>query len=545
MGFVFAFLSIIFCLDLFLHSGRPATFDGPTHLTTIAQFYESLHAGEFPVRWSNTYTMYGFPLAELSHQFTSYVGALFLMMFNQVETSYNLVVLACTFLGAVSIFRWLHLHSSPTSSLIGSIVFIFSAYRIINIYIRGSIPEYAAMMWIPSLMVGLHQWLLRQKPQGILEVMIATTLLLLTHPMIVVPGGILVGWYAVYLLLQLPIKKWFIMCLPIGISVVLGITVAAYYIVPLFGEMKYFYYGQEINHLRPTEFLSIDNYFNMEWYYFKPNTHPGPRGNFNKFGLIETGIVFTIIPYILFEVGRRRSMSLPLTMMGAAICLVVGTLSVSMPLYDRFSFMNGLQFPWRMFSALVMIPPLIVALWVDRMKTPKIAWMIVFLFIAIRIPQLYGKNYLTIPQTNYHSTQANLHTEILNTIWMGRTRDYKPKTIPSSIIAGKGNITPQKITNNSRSYEVSAMTPIRVVDYTFYFPGWKVFVDNVPASIEFQDPAYRGIITYNVPAGDHQIQINYSDTKVRQLGKMITILGTVCALIWSIFVVSSKLFVRR
>jgi uncharacterized membrane protein YfhO len=63
-----------------------------------------------------------------------------------------------------------------------------------------------------------------------------------------------------------------------------------------------------------------------------------------------------------------------------------------------------------------------------------------------------------------------------------------------------------------------------VSDNTFYFPGWHAYVDGVETNIEFQDPAYRGVITFSVPKGIHKVKVIYEDTKVRRIGKIISIL---------------------
>ena len=62
-------------------------------------------------------------------------------------------------------------------------------------------------------------------------------------------------------------------------------------------------------------------------------------------------------------------------------------------------------------------------------------------------------------------------------------------------------------------YKVTATSEIRMVDYTFYFPGWKVLVDAKEVPIEFQDMNYRGVITYNVPSGNHEVVVKFTDTK--------------------------------
>ena len=86
-------------------------------------------------------------------------------------------------------------------------------------------------------------------------------------------------------------------------------------------------------------------------------------------------------------------------------------------------------------------------------------------------------------------------------------------------------ITARNEHNSWREYIVNAATEIRLADYTFYFPGWKVFVDNTEVPIEFQDMNYRGVITYKVPQGKHSVLVKFTDTKVRFLANMISVIS--------------------
>jgi hypothetical protein len=64
-----------------------------------------------------------------------------------------------------------------------------------------------------------------------------------------------------------------------------------------------------------------------------------------------------------------------------------------------------------------------------------------------------------------------------------------------------------------------------MVDNTFYFPGWTVEIDGVSTPIEFQDPVFRGIITYKIPQGDHTVRVSFKDTKVRMLSTLLSLMG--------------------
>ena len=89
----------------------------------------------------------------------------------------------------------------------------------------------------------------------------------------------------------------------------------------------------------------------------------------------------------------------------------------------------------------------------------------------------------------------------------------------------KGKIISSQVQNGKRMYKVSAQSDLQMVDYTFYFPGWHAYVDDIKTDIQFQDPAYRGVITYAVPKGEHEVKVVFEDTKIRIFGKIITLLS--------------------
>ena len=115
----------------------------------------------------------------------------------------------------------------------------------------------------------------------------------------------------------------------------------------------------------------------------------------------------------------------------------------------------------------------------------------------------------------------------MNPIWTGKSEDYPVKKEKIQILEGNGKILEKKVNNSSRNYIIQAYTPLKMVDYTFYFPGWNLYIDNRPAPIEFQDPNQRGVITYQVPPGRHTIDLKFEDTRVRRLGKIISLFSII------------------
>lgn len=155
--------------------------------------------------------------------------------------------------------------------------------------------------------------------------------------------------------------------------------------------------------------------------------------------------------------------------------------------------------------------------------------MVVFVTILVaRVPQIYTKNVINFPLDRYSFTPYNLHIKDLTLNWIGEPSSYPIKESKVEIIEGEGKITNLQVKNSSRTYEIQAQEPgVRMVDNTFFFPGWRVYVDGQVTNIEYQDPNYRGIITYRVPYGNHQVKVVFENTKIRSYSQLISIVSLI------------------
>jgi hypothetical protein len=129
-------------------------------------------------------------------------------------------------------------------------------------------------------------------------------------------------------------------------------------------------------------------------------------------------------------------------------------------------------------------------------------------------------------QEDYYSGiyESTTDTGESSPIWSVRFMEHRP-TAPLEIAEGAVIITHGKRTTTTREYSVVAREPARLVENTLYFPGWKVYVDGVKTGVQYQDPEYRGLITFRVSEGVHDINVIFEDTKLRYVADMVT-LGT-------------------
>ncbi|MEO6509106.1 MAG: 6-pyruvoyl-tetrahydropterin synthase-related protein [Patescibacteria group bacterium] len=528
---VILIISICIVLDLFLHKGQPITFDGPTHTATIAQFSEVLKSGDFPVVWADKYANYGYPIGLLVHQIPFYTGAVISFFTGNFIAAFNILLFLSVFLSGLFYYKFLRLYFTPIIALLGTVLFTFAPYRIINIYIRGAMPELFASIFVPLILIGIYNFVKKRSISSICSLIVLFTLLALTHPFLLIIELFIFIPYLIFVLLtstDFHQKTQIITSVKIFFAfaaiLVISLALASYYLMPLVLEAKYIVYSLSTSK-STYQFLNLTNFLDPNWYYFY-HGDIFPRGHFIKTGVIEFVSIFLGIGAILYKLIFKKIKELSILEYAviSGLVLLLFLSSYSFIFYKYISILSEIQFPWRMLSAFIFIPPIIIAYICKDIKNNYLITAIMLLFALQYIPQLYGKNFTYYENKHYTSTITNLIGREQNTIWVGKTEDYPIKKQKYDIIGGKGKVVKSNVHNSTRAYQVEAQTPIRMVDYTFYFPGWRVYIDKQPVEIEYQDPNYRGVITYNVPSGKHSVELKFQDTKIRTLAKLLSFL---------------------
>lgn len=529
-------VSTIAVFDLFLHSGLPITFDNPVHTTNIAQFYLALRDLDIPVRWADGFANYGLPIPIVAHQVTSYLGATLLFLGITPELSLKILYFLAFFLSAVTFYLFLRRFFQPFAACSGAFLYTFSSYKIFNLYVRGALPELFSAMFLPLILLGIMQFWKEGRLRGLLLVTIAIALLALNHPMMLL----------IYSFIYIPFFFWQFFqkrnikglsfslqdvkkVILLGMAVITGLLIAGFYLIPLLREIKYFYYGITENTFNTGSFLKLENFISNAWPYFT-SSEIGPRGHLVTVGLIESSLFLAGIIFFGVQLVRKKrdqSTSILTFALVAGLILLFLMLPISEWFFIHINLLGNIQFQWRILSAFIFIPPLILAYFLSLLQKPFYSLLAILVISIMIFPQLYGKNYIRTNQQQYFFTPFNVHSVMMNTIWTDKTENYPVKREKGEIIHGTGKIVKRIEQNSQREYMVSGTTPLRLVDYTFYFPGWNVYVDGQKTPIEFQDPNYRGVITYNVPQGDHKVKVLFENTRIRLVSNIASLAGLV------------------
>jgi len=544
-GFILI-VSCILVFDLFLIPGRPASFDGIVHITNLAQFTHALLDGDFPITWLDGFGNYGMPIPLIAHQTTNYLGAVINIFLNNSVLSFNIVCFIGIFLSGIFYYIFLRLYLQSHYAFLATFLFTLAPYKILDIYIRADAPELFSMIFLPVILIGMYLWIKRIKIIGLFYISVSFCLLALTHPIMMVTYAFIYVPYFLFLVItsekSILSKKNFIKIGFIGFAVISGIGMASYYLLPLNLEIKYFIQGTYKYFHSGGNYLSLSNYFDWRWYYYTP-LDIFPRGHVMQGGLPEiAGLLFGLgifIKRLTQGYYKENKVSILELFVVVAFIIAFFTFSYSDFFYVHIQVLDRIMFPWRMLSAFIFLPPIIIGLLLEKINSKFFIIILVILVCFLRFPQLYGKNYTIYPESSYYFTTENLYSNNLNTVWTEQTDNYPVHKLKGEIISGEGEIISKKVRNSTREYTVDAKTSVRMVDYTFFFPGWHVYVDGQERDILFQDPQYRGVITYTVPKGKHTILVRYKDTKIRLIGKLLS--GFFLISLLSLFVIKKRI----
>lgn len=91
-------------------------------------------------------------------------------------------------------------------------------------------------------------------------------------------------------------------------------------------------------------------------------------------------------------------------------------------------------------------------------------------------------------------------------------------------------VTVQKNLTQDKEFKVEGKGGILTVN-TYDFPGWEVSLDKQKVFIN--DYNKFKLITFSVPAGMHEITVQFKDTPVRKIGNLLTMISFLILLILS------------
>jgi len=522
---ILIFVAIIPLFDLF-RPGLPLTHDGQDQVARIANFYQSLSEGNIIPRWAaNLNWGFGHPVLMFLYPLPSYIASFFHFLNLSLVDSTKIVFGLGFVLSGIFMYLWIASLWGEEAGFVSGLFYMFAPYRFVNLYVRGAIGENLAFVWLPLVCYFAFKLSRRFKWRYVIGGSLSLAALILSHNALSFMFLPLILGYIAFLIYLSPRAKRFLFIIRNSLLIILGLMLSAFFWFPAFFEGKYTLRDIVTSEDYASRFRSLKDFFYSPWSY-------GGSGQLSvQIGILHW-LAFILGFYTFFHLFKKKNRDWILV--GGLIIGFVLTLFLlsraSLPVWQAVTILQKFQFPWRFLSIMVFIPAVLAGSFVSLWSTKKKMWLVaasVILLLLANKDYWHAKGFSYKDESFYRGIYASTtDTGESSPRWSVRFMERYPAA-SMEVIDGEAEIEVVSRSTTRHEFAVKAETPMRLVENTLYFPGWDILVDGKIVEIKFQDPAYRGLMTFNVPAGEKQVVVRFREIRLRLFADLVSLGGII------------------
>jgi uncharacterized membrane protein len=509
-------ISLLYLVPFF-QKGFPIGQDNIAQLARTAARIKAISDGQFPVRWAADLNYgYGHPGFIFFYSLPGYLGALFYFLGIGLESSYKLLMIVVFILTPISFYLWSKEIFEKNIAFVISILYGLAPYSFLDTFVRIHLGESLALLFIPLVLFFIERNFKKVSVKTILFGGLVYSLLIHSHTIL---GFIFSFIISGYILLKGWSNRKVLVANYLLIGV--GLLLSSYFIIPVLFEGKYINSGLFLADWYKNNFLNFGNIIYSHWGFGSNVNDPG--GLSAQIGPVH---FLLAVLCIFLLVKKRTDKQAIIYWLSVFFIGIFMSLSISDYIWSRISLLRQFQFPWR-FTAVTCFSASVLSGYVlSFYKNKFFMWIVLLSILVLGIPMSkFWKVEQNRPDAfyfNYPGTAA-YHNEA-TTVWVaGDAYQYPEKRI--EFISGTGSITDVVRKSNSHTFQLNSNETVRILDNTVYFPGWQATVDGKKVPIEFQDINYRGLITFYAPKGAHKVHVLFTESPIRLLSDMMSVIG--------------------
>lgn len=564
-------LSLFACAPLLAPGYFLRAHDAAHSLFWLVEFDQGIRDGFLWPRWAPDQVLgYGYPLFTFYAPLAFYIAEAFHLLGASIVAAIKLTWALACLLSGVTMYRFASRLWGTGAGFIAGLLYVYAPYHLVNIYVRAALAEFVAFALLPWALHCFWNLAEQPNPRRLALAALSLGLILLTHSVtLLIFPPFLVALLLYWLLWhwrqtgRLPWQRG----LTIAAAGLLALGLATIFILPALAESQYIVQSQWLpdayNYTR--QYLYLFQLFDPEWSF--GHALPGPDdGMSQQIGLWLSLLGLAALPLLWGLRPRHRGLLLGFLI--SALAAILGALAVTRPIWDALPPLALIQFPFRLLALvdlfLALTAAALIAALLETPPTPNLtptgtpAQRLPSPLIALGLAIVFTSYPYIKPQHTPATARAQSPAAVIDfevaypdmrgsTAFAGEPPTTSPKLaaylagepLPlASIIAGEGDIATLRHGAGSERIRVSARTPVTLRFHTYWYPGWRAAVDDRPVPIRADGP--DALITLDLPAGQHEVGIRFTNTPVRTLAAVISFLSAL--IIVALFLIGRRRF---
>ena len=519
--------------------------DALAYLPRSVEFYQGLSSGHVFPRWAPDFAYgYGEPTFNFNPPVVYYLTALFHVIGFGFIGAQNLALFGILVLAGLGMYLLAGQFFGPRGGLVSAVAYLFAPYLLVSLYVRYALADFAAFAFIPFAFWGLYRY---TTAGGYLRLLIGATstalLILSSSPVSLITFPVLLSLFATILYFEWRGREaTVILALARGLLVLfLGLCLSAFSWLPSLLEGEFVDLGRRVEGYSDfrIHFLYIQQLIFPNWDY--GISVPGPEDGMN----FAVGPIHILLAAVSVWVCWRNASSLRqggfLVLFFLGLIILVGffTTGASGFIWERLSILHLMQFPWRFLSLMAVSTAFVSgslflpSLRMDDRLAGGLMWAFIIALVVAGFP--YAK-----PQGYAAFTDANISPSIiaaqdvgtglgqLDPVWV-KQPPSSPTAQRLTFIEGEGQVLTSKVTFTDFDFVVENTKLARLRVNIFYFPGWKVFVDESQRPLDIAN--LTGVMEFPLEPGVHIIQVRFTDTPIRMWSERLSLLALMLLLV--------------
>lgn len=483
--------------------------------------------GIYIARWAPLLNAnYGYPLFIFTYPLPYYIVALISLTGISLVLSLKIFLSLLFIASGIMMYFWAKSELGKWPAFVAAIFYLYAPYHLVDLHFRVTIGELLAFCFLPTVLLSIRQSLLYKNTVWNFALSLSIAGLILSHQGITIVAFPLFIIYCLFLLKKKKhiSNKVVLRCI---LHITYGLLLSSFYWLPVLYELKY---THQAFYLPAITFPSLKEFIYSPYRYGL--LLQGPTGQLSFIiGYVQLGIILISVYILKNKYGDKSERQLLKFFIFLFIAFFILMQGFSKPIWETIPILLNLQFSYRILVLVNLVTAFIAAITVKIVDNRTYTITICILAIGLTIlnwghrrviPEINDKHlYINTPQSTHQAEGLNPAAPI----WTDPYRPWMEKTpkLNAEIIRGDGSVQPIWRTTAKHQYLVQSNTDTLMRENTLYFPGWKLLIDNKEITID-KSKLQSGVIVFPLNEGLHLVTLEFVDTKVRFVSKLVSLL---------------------
>lgn len=515
-------LTLISSIPILLLPGLKQGHDAYFHLGRISALAENIKNfnffnGIYPFYFNN----YGYANGLFYPDLLLYIPATLNALNLNLITSYKIFIVLINFFSILNIFICIKgISKNKYAAILGSIIYAFASYRLVDIYERSALGESLSFVFCPLVIYGIYEILFDDKKK-FYYLIIGMSGLIFSHILSTYIIGILL-----FVICLLNIKKLFKenRYLYLILSAIITFLITSYFLLPMLEQMisQDFYY----NNTSTIEEFKLYNRTVPIYLLFLEIPNLGSIISSKYWIPSGIGIIFIYFIYkIIKSKNNDKIIKQSLWISIITLLLITFTPFWKLKIINKLFYM--IQFPWRLYLIPTLLLTIFGSIVISKINKSKKFLGIVFIISMI---SLISMNVISLIPNRLYSISS----------YDAAFSEYLPVEIDLNHISNRGEII---ISNNPVNHSFSKKNTNMKIEFSnnnnsntylelplIYYKGYYASIGDEELDVFKTNNGLVGIKINDIKSGI--INISYKGTKIAKITKYISLISSILFIIY-------------